>query len=199
MVTRTYDSPRRSKAAAETRGAILDAALHLFETQGYAATGMNEVAALADVSLNTIYVSVGKKPQLLIALFQDASNDADIETTLQIIDVVDSPTTVVEEIAKGTRVVFERYAWTLGTLYDNASASSEVSEAIAALEARYRDRLGLAAQRLAALRPDLEVERTTHILWFYFGFRPWRELRELGWDWADAEAWLVAQASGALI
>ena len=199
MASRTYDSPRRSTAAAETREAILGAALRLFETRGYAATGMGEVATEAGVSLNTVYVSVGKKPQLLIALFRDASEDADIEATLEAIGAVESPQELIAALAAGTRVVFERYDWALGALYDNASASDEISEALDATETHYRDRVGQAARRLAELRPRLEAERTTQILWFYFGFRPWRELRGLGWGWDDIEHWLADQASNALL
>ena len=111
IASRTYDSPRRSTAAAETPEAILGAALRLFETQGYAATGMSEVATEAGISLNTIHVSVGKKPQLLLALFRDASEDADIEATLATIGAVGSPRELINALAGGTRVVFERYDW----------------------------------------------------------------------------------------
>jgi len=202
MTNRSYTSPRRDKAAAETRRAILDAALVQFEQNGYVATSMTEVAASASVSLNTIYSSVGKKPQLLMALINDASGYEGIADTLAAVAREESPEQVVSITAAGTRDVFERFTWALGVLYDNAANDEEFTSAVVQSEARYRARLRDAAVRigeLGRLREGLTVERAADVLWFYFGFQPWRELRKLGWSWAEAEAWLVEQATAAVV
>ena len=198
MTTRSYASPRRAQAAGETREAILGAALELFEARGYADVGMNDVAARAGVSLNTIYVSVGKKPQLLLSLLHDAANGTEIDSALARVHAEDSPTRIIDIIARGTRGVFERHSWALGELYDNAAACAEFADAIAASEQRYRDRLTLVAKRIVLLRPSLDAGRVADILWFYFGFRPWRELRKLQWSWDESERWLTGQAESAL-
>lgn len=65
---RAYDGTRRREAASRTRAAVLEAAYDLFTTKGYAATPVHEIAARAGVSVDTLYASVGRKPQLLLAV-----------------------------------------------------------------------------------------------------------------------------------
>jgi AcrR family transcriptional regulator len=65
---RPYDSPRRREQAAATRAAILDAALKLFEQQGYAATSVAAIAEEAGVALKTVYAVFGTKRSVLVAL-----------------------------------------------------------------------------------------------------------------------------------
>jgi AcrR family transcriptional regulator len=65
---RVYDSPRRREQAAATRAAILDAALKLFDKQGYAATSVAAIADEAGVALKTVYAVFGTKRGVLIAL-----------------------------------------------------------------------------------------------------------------------------------
>lgn len=197
MELRTYKSPRRALAAGATRRAILDAALDLFRSVGYGPAAMSEIAAKAEVSLNTVYTSVGKKPQLLIALIQDASMDEGISETLSAISAADSPETIVGLLAHGTRDVFERNDWVLGVLYDNAATDPQIAAVTEEATARYLARVRQCAERLdslGGLASGIDVDRATGILWFYFGYRPWRDLRDLGWTWDDAESWLTRRA-----
>jgi AcrR family transcriptional regulator len=64
-VKRRYDSKRRQAQAAETRAAIVRAARDLFIERGYGHTTVQDVATAAGVSVETIYASVGPKPELL--------------------------------------------------------------------------------------------------------------------------------------
>lgn len=66
--TRRYNSPARREQAASTRRAVLRAARALFTTRGYAETSVSDVARRAKVSVDTVYTSVGRKPQLLLAV-----------------------------------------------------------------------------------------------------------------------------------
>src|SRR3954465_12594099 len=66
---RRYHSPRRREQAEGTRLAILEAAQHLFEQQGYAATTMAAVAAEAGVTARTVYLAFETKGGLLRALW----------------------------------------------------------------------------------------------------------------------------------
>ena len=63
--SRKYHSPRRAQQAAETRAAILASARELFVSQGYARTTLADVARGAEVAVDTIYATIGKKPALL--------------------------------------------------------------------------------------------------------------------------------------
>lgn len=67
-VKRSYDASRRQAAAERTRRAVVEAAHALFSEGGYAATSVQAVADRAGVSLDTVYASVGRKPQLLLAV-----------------------------------------------------------------------------------------------------------------------------------
>lgn len=67
-VPRTYDATRRRAAAERTRLTILAAARELFAEGGYATTSVQAVADRAQVAIDTVYATVGRKPQLLLAV-----------------------------------------------------------------------------------------------------------------------------------
>lgn len=58
----------RRERAERTRARILDAALRLFQTQGYEATTMQAVAREAGVAVQTVYFVFGTKARLLAAI-----------------------------------------------------------------------------------------------------------------------------------
>ena len=66
--TRRYRSTVRAEQAAATRRAILMAAHDLFTERGWDATSVGDVARVAGVSVDTVYTSVGRKPELLLAV-----------------------------------------------------------------------------------------------------------------------------------
>ena len=68
--TRSYRSPRRQEQAAATRRSVLRAARDLFTRDGYATTTVTAVATAAGVSLDTVYASVGRKPELLLEVIR---------------------------------------------------------------------------------------------------------------------------------
>ena len=76
-VKRRYDATRRRQAAAHTRAAILDAARDLFTERGYTATAMTAIADRAGVALDTVYASVGRKPELARLLIETAISGTD--------------------------------------------------------------------------------------------------------------------------
>lgn len=55
----------------------MDAARRLFTQQGYARTSVRQIAQAAGVSVDTIYASVGRKPQLLLAVHDMLLAEAD--------------------------------------------------------------------------------------------------------------------------
>jgi AcrR family transcriptional regulator len=76
-VKRRYDTARRRQGAARTRAAILDAARELFTEHGYAATPMIAIADRAGVALDTVYASVGRKPDVARLLIETAISGTD--------------------------------------------------------------------------------------------------------------------------
>ena len=67
-VRRRYGSQLREQQAAATRQAVVEAALELFVANGWAATGMREVAASAGVAVETVYSHFSSKRGLLRAV-----------------------------------------------------------------------------------------------------------------------------------
>lgn len=67
---------RRAEAAEATRRRVLDAAVRLFVERGYHATTNEEIAAAADVSVETIYKRFGSKAGMLKAAREAAVADA---------------------------------------------------------------------------------------------------------------------------
>ena len=65
--TRTYNSTRRSRQAAETRAEILTVAVELFGEQGWSGTTLAAIASRAGVAVETIYSGFGSKKGLLRA------------------------------------------------------------------------------------------------------------------------------------
>jgi AcrR family transcriptional regulator len=63
--SRTYNSKRRSRQAAQTREEILTAAIGLFGESGWAGTTLSAIAERAGVAVETIYSAFGSKKGLL--------------------------------------------------------------------------------------------------------------------------------------
>jgi AcrR family transcriptional regulator len=59
----------RARKRQERRDAIIDAAMELFQSNGYEQTTMEDIAARVDISSPTLYRYFPKKSKLLIALF----------------------------------------------------------------------------------------------------------------------------------
>src|SRR6516225_6344519 len=76
--SRPYASAIRKRHAEATSAAILAAARRLFATSGYQTTTIERIAALAEVSVPTVYVVFGSKAAILAALVAGAGGDADI-------------------------------------------------------------------------------------------------------------------------
>ena len=69
-VKRSYSSTKRQAQARETRRSILEAALELFVTSGYAATSIQTIAEQAGVAVQTVYAVFGTKRELLRQLIE---------------------------------------------------------------------------------------------------------------------------------
>jgi AcrR family transcriptional regulator len=68
---RRYDATRRREGADRTRARILAAAGALFRDQGYEPTTVAQIARRAEVSVDTVYAAVGRKPQLVRTVIDD--------------------------------------------------------------------------------------------------------------------------------
>ena len=202
MSRASYHSPRRQQAAAATRNAIIEAAQELFACQGYARTTVAQVAEAAQVAANTVYTSVGSKPQLLAAITESGTGDPDVADTLIAVARATDPAEVIRLTAAGTRQVNQRRAKAVAVLLDSAQADPAAAEMLRATVRYYRDTLATLAQRLqdlGAVQPP-NLNRAADIFWYLFGWTSWRTLiTDLGWSWDEAEQWLTQRGVDALL
>src|SRR5262245_6671175 len=136
--SRTYNSSRRSRQAAQTREEILAAAIELFSGSGWAGTTLAAIAERAGVAVETIYAGFGSKKRLLrIAL------DVAIVGDTAEIPLADRPE--AQRLGEGT--------------------TDDRLHAAAALTAAAHERtLGITRALNEAARSDDEVERWRHEL-----------------------------------
>ena len=202
MSRASYHSPRRQQAAAATREAIIEAAQELFATQGYGRTTVAQIAEAARVAANTVYTSVGGKPQLLAAITEQGTGDPEVAETLTAVTRATDPAEVIRLTAAGTRRVNERRATAVAVLLDSAQADPAAAEMLRTTVRRYRDALAALARRLenlGAVAPS-DLNRAADIFWYLFGWMSWRILiTDLEWSWDEAEQWLAQRGIDALL
>jgi AcrR family transcriptional regulator len=203
MPPTTRHATRRQESAAYTRQLILDAAAELFAERGYSATTVQDVAARAGVALATVYTSVGGKPTLATELIMAAATAPEAAEALADIAAATDPVTVLGLVARGTRLVNERAGAVVEVMVSASVTVPEIAEATSQAIRGYRAALRAVADRLdalSALRPGLTTDRSSDILWFFFGLHSWRHLtRDTGWTFDEAQEWLVQRAAEALL
>ena len=132
-VKRPYDRSKRREAAARTREAILNAALALFSDRGYAATPMTAIAEQAGVALDTVYASVGRKPELARLLIETAISGSSRAVPagergyVQAIRAAPDAETKIAIYASAMRMIAGRLAPVLGILQQAAPAEPELA------------------------------------------------------------------------
>ncbi|MCE7003869.1 TetR/AcrR family transcriptional regulator [Kibdelosporangium philippinense] len=201
-MTRSYHSPRRELAASATRNAILDAAEALFAELGYPRTTIAKIAAAAQVSSNTVYQSIGGKPQLVSAIADRSADDPLIHHSLKTIEEATTGHAVINELGlSGGRLVRTQLR-AISVVWDNAVVDPLVAAVAERTKELFMVRLHQIVARLRsldALREGIDDDQAAQILYFHFTPDAWRRLRDFGWTWEHATDWLVAQAEKALL
>lgn len=132
-VKRRYDRSKRGEAAARTREAILNAALELFSDRGYTATSMTAIAEQAGVALDTVYASVGRKPELARLLIETAISGSSQAVPagergyVQAIRAAPDAETKIAIYASAMRMIAGRLAPVLGILQQAAPAEPDLA------------------------------------------------------------------------
>lgn len=199
--TRHYDATSRRTAARATRHAILAAARALFLANGYARTSMSAIANQAGVHIDTIYQTIGRKPDLVQLLFESAISGEDEEIPALQRDYVRA----IQAEPSGRRRL-EIYAATVGTIMARLQPIHRVVQEAAAAEpalaALWTDIANRRAAnmrlfvedlaRVAYLRPDLTIEQAADVIWSTNGPEFYTLLViERGWPRDQFESWLA--------
>jgi AcrR family transcriptional regulator len=172
--TRPYRSRKRREAAEATRHAVLQAARALFTRHGYVDTAVADVAARAGVSVDTVYASVGRKPQLLLAVHDMELGSSDLPIPAEQRDYVRAFREAV-----GARAKISLYAEAMGRLLPRTVPLSDALRVAAATDADCRkvwreldDRRSRNMRLLAAdlrstgeVRNDLTDDDVAELIW----------------------------------
>jgi AcrR family transcriptional regulator len=200
---RTYRSPRRARAAADTRATILATAMRLFLERGYGGVTVSDIAREAAIAVPTVYASTGGKSAILATLIDQAERDPVVAATFAAIRESRTPLDAIRATAHGVRVDNQRYHDLIQVMVTAATLDETATATLVESDRRYRQALARTADRLAelgALKPGTTLDQATDVLWFYLGHHAWRVLvADRRWSWDDAEAWLGEQASAALL
>lgn len=189
--TRAYRSQVRAQKAAETRTSILRAARDLFVEHGYDATSVAQVARAAGVSVDTLYASVGRKPELVVAVIDMVLGSSDTPVPSQSRDYVQAI-----RAARTGREKLAVYAAALGRvmprtapLMDALRRAGETDVSCAHAWQRLSDRRATNMMLLAAdlratgqLRAGMGDREVADIIWSTNGPEHYLLLRSRGWS-----------------
>ena len=171
-VKRRYDATRRREGAARTRAAILDAARELFAERGYAATAMTAIADRAGVELDTVYASVGRKPQLARLLIETAISGTDQAVParqrdyVRAIQAAPDAATKITIYAAAITAIAPRMALVLGIIQQAARDEPELAVLWAEIAERRAANMRLFVADLAAVAPlRLDPDQAADIVW----------------------------------
>jgi AcrR family transcriptional regulator len=171
-VKRRYDTSRRREAAARNRTAILEAAQRLFTSRGYTATSMAAIAEQAGVALDTVYASVGRKPELARLLIEiaisgtGAAVPAEERDYVRAIQAAADAQTKITIYASAIRDIAGRLAPLLAMLQQAAPAEPQLAalwHEIAERRAANMRRFVADLAAVATLRVD--VDEAADIVW----------------------------------
>lgn len=84
---RNYGGLSREQRVAQRQARLMDAALELYGTQGYAATSIERICAVANVSTRSFYEDMGSREALLIAVVNRTTAQA-VEGALAALEAV---------------------------------------------------------------------------------------------------------------
>jgi len=171
-VKRRYDATGRRQAAARTRVAILDAARQLFTERGYAATAMTAIAERAGVALDTIYASVGRKPELARLLVEtaisgtDQAIPAEQRDYVRAIQAAPDADTKISIYAAAVAAIAPRLAPVLATIQQAARDEPELARLWAEIAERRAANMRRFVADLATAAPlRLDSGQAADIVW----------------------------------
>lgn len=198
--TRTYNSSVRTEQAAQTRMAILDAARDLFVSRGYRRTTVKDIAERANVNVDTIYDSVGRKPALMRELVETSiSGRAEAVPAQQrgYVQEIRGATTAGHKIdiyAAAIAGIQERMSPVFLALRDAAQTDEDCRDLWATIGKRRASNMREFAAELRTtgeLRDDLDDEQIADIIWSMNAAEYWVLLvEERGWTPQQFQDWI---------
>ena len=189
---------------------MVESAHRLFVSDGYAATTMGQIAAAADVAVQTVYYTFGTKGKLLCEVVETtASGGQDLGPSGQprwVAEMlaVSAPQRVLALGVEHGTAIYDRVAPLWPTVAGAAQTDVEVEHYWRGVAARRNAAQRAMAARLVELGPlraGLDVDRAGDLVGVLLGHDVYRGLvLEAGWAPSDYRAWafsmLVEQLLG---
>ena len=180
--------------AAQTRAEVLDAAIRLFGENGWAGTGMRDVARVAGVAVETVYSNFGSKPELLLAAL-----DVAVVGDIQPVPLGERPefaalgrgslSARARAAARLIREINERSSGIGRALREAAAGDAELAKRLTEGEERRRINVDQGAHLIAG-RPITDTERDG--LWAVVSMEVYQLLVDrTGWSATRYEEWLA--------
>ena len=188
--TRRYDSPARRQQAERTRRAVVRAARTHFTRHGYAAQ-VSAIARSAKVSVDTVYTSVGRKPELMLAVIDSVLGNADDPVPALQRDYVQAfqaaPTArqKLALYAEAMGRLMPRIAPLQAALAEASRSDPECARVWQHLKDRRADNMRMLAADLrttGSLRGDLTDDEVADLVWVGNSLEYYTLLTERGWD-----------------
>ncbi|MEO9230694.1 MAG: TetR/AcrR family transcriptional regulator [Devosia sp.] len=171
---RRYSSPRREQQAEETRMAILIAALDLFSTNGWKATTIAGIAAMAGVAPETVYSRFGTKRAILQAMVVAAMRGAAPETPFMdqaerrsVESQIDAGK-MIDAFAADISTVLRRVSPVLAVVRSAAMEDADIRALYKDLHASRRRNLGQFAEglsKIGGVRSGISIDVATAHIW----------------------------------
>ncbi|HEY3528837.1 MAG TPA: TetR/AcrR family transcriptional regulator [Nocardioides sp.] len=194
---------RREVAALATRDEILRAARRLFAAEGYAATSIQQIAAEAGVSVQTIYSSVGSKAALVLALNDLIDEEAGLREAAAALEAEDRPEQMIALGVRLTRRLNERCGDLVRVLVSTAPSEPDVAATYEeGLRRHRRGVTGLTARlaEMGALSPDMTADRAAAAFSMMTSPASWLQLTGPDeWSFDEAETWIANSLSTLLL
>lgn len=196
-----YHSPLRARQAAETRLAIINAAITLFGERGWAATSLPMIAAEAGTAVDTIYSVFGTKSALLMAAVDVAIIGDDGPTPM-----VDRPELAlfakgnrVERLRTGVRFTIGVYQRSIPILKALQEAAASDAAAHARLAQYHEDRRNVIVVGMELILGRPAPDELVDAIWALVSPDVFTMLTEhRGWTVTEVETWLVEMSRAAV-
>jgi AcrR family transcriptional regulator len=198
---RPYDGAGRRTRSTETRRRILDAARTLLIERGYRGTTIAAIAARAEVSVDTIYELVGRKPMLLRELIENALSGTDRAIEAEQRDHVTAvraepdPVRKLAIYARAVRETQSRLAPLFLAVRDAASTEPEATAIWHEISARRARNMRLFVRDVAAagaMRDGVSIDDAADIVWVTNSSEVYVLFTvERGWSGERYERWLA--------
>lgn len=170
----TYDNTGRRAQSSVTRQRILASARTLITAHGYQATTISAIADTAGVHVDTIYALVGRKPEILRELIEQALSGTDHTVPAEArpyvaaIRAEPEPQRKLAIYAHATREMLTRLAPLFLALRDAAGTDPDARQLWRYFSDRRAANMRLFVQDLAdadGLRPGLDFDEAADTVW----------------------------------